>query len=248
MKIHHLSGYIQSIYLIEYPHGLLLLDGCCRADVHLLKEFIETELKRPMTDLKTLVVTHMHPDHAGAAHKLRKLTGCLVVSADKPTHWYQGINGVLMHWIDVVLTLYVGRKMKKGFKNVMYSRKLSPDTTVKNGDHVPYFPDWSITETPGHTDRDLSIIHHDNKWIYVADLIIKLKHRFISPFPVFHPNQYKKSLIKIKNLEVENIMLAHGGILTMKPSDFDHMIDHSPKIPRTPLRASLLKIKKITSK
>ncbi len=246
MKVHHLSGYIQSIYLVEYPHGLLLLDGCCRADVKFLSDFITCELKRPLTDLKTVVVTHMHPDHAGAAHKLRKLSGCLIVAADKSQHWYRGLNGVLMHWIDVVLTLYVGRRMKKGIKNVMYSRKLKPDVKVNDGDKIPHFPAWSIVETPGHTDRDLSVWHQQKNWIYVADLIIKLKTRFISPFPVFHPNQYRRSLAIIKQLEPEKIMLAHGGMLTMQPADFDHMLTHAPQIPRTPLRASLLKIKKIT--
>lgn len=248
MKIHHLSGYIQSIYLVEYPHGLLLLDGCCRADVKQLRDFITLELRRPLTDLKTVLVTHMHPDHAGAAHKLRKLSGCLIVAADKPNHWYHGLNGVLMHWIDVLLTLYVGRKMNKGIKNVMYSRKLRPDVKVNDGDEVPLFPEWSLLETPGHTDRDLSVWHSQKNWIYVADLIIKLKTRFISPFPVFHPNQYRRSLKLIKQLEAEKIMLAHGGMLSMQPADFDQMLAHAPQVPRTPLRASLLKIKKITKK
>ena len=116
MNIHHLSGYIQSIYLVEYPHGLLLLDGCCRADVAMIRKFIEQDLQRPLSDLKTLIVTHMHPDHAGAAHKLRRLTGCVIVSADKPTQWYRGFNGLLMHWIDMALTVYVAKRLQKPWK------------------------------------------------------------------------------------------------------------------------------------
>lgn len=248
MKVHHLSGYIQSIYLVEYPIGLLLLDGCCRADVKLLVDFIENELNRPVQDLQTIVVTHMHPDHAGAAHKLRKLSGCLVVAADKPLQWYHGLNGMLMHWIDMLLTLYVGKKINKGFKNVLYSRKLKPDIKVKDGDQVPHFPEWKILETAGHTDRDLSVWHEAKNWIYVADLIIKLRTKFTAPFPVFHPNQYKGSLNKIKQLAPQTIMLAHGGMLAMKDSDFDDMIAHAPQVPRTPLRASLLKINRIRGK
>ena len=246
MKVHQLSGYIQSIYLVEYRHGLLLLDGCCRADVKRISEFFALQLNRPLTDLKTVVVTHMHPDHAGAAQKLRKLSGCLIVSADKVGHWYQGLNGMLMHWIDVMLTLYVGNRMKKGIKNVMYSRKLRPDFKVNDGDKVPHFPEWSIVETPGHTDRDLSVLHDGKNWIYVADLIIKIRTGLIAPFPVFHPNQYRNSLTKINQLAADKIMLAHGGVISMQDADFDQLIKHAPKLPRTPLRASLLKIKRIT--
>ncbi|MAO29492.1 MAG: Zn-dependent hydrolase, partial [Alteromonas sp.] len=32
MRLHTLSGYIQHIYLAEHDDGLLLLDGCSRAD------------------------------------------------------------------------------------------------------------------------------------------------------------------------------------------------------------------------
>lgn len=252
MKVHHLSGYIQSIYLVEYPEGILLLDGCCRADVSKISEFIKQELQRPLSDLKTLVVTHMHPDHAGAAHKLRQLTGCVIVSADKPQQWYRGLNGLLMHWIDMVLTVFVARKLKKPWQNVLYSRKLKPDVKAIDGDQVPHFPDWILLETPGHTDRDLSVLHPQENWIYVADLIIKLKRGFIAPFPVFHPNQYRQSLRKIKQLAPAQIMLAHGGMLHMQDADFNHMmnemIEKSPKLPRTPLRASLLKIKRIMGK
>ena len=64
MKIHTLSGYIQHIYLAEHEHGLLLLDGCSRADVETVSQFITETLHRPLSDLKLIVVTHMHPDHA----------------------------------------------------------------------------------------------------------------------------------------------------------------------------------------
>lgn len=76
MHIHTIQGYIQTIYLAEYPDKLLLLDGASRADITYLCQFIEQQLARPLSDLKVVVVTHMHPDHAGAAHRLRALTGC----------------------------------------------------------------------------------------------------------------------------------------------------------------------------
>ncbi|MGR5470684.1 MBL fold metallo-hydrolase, partial [Vibrio astriarenae] len=57
------------MYLAEYPDKLMLLDGASRADILHLKDFIEHQLNRRFSDLKLVIVTHMHPDHAGAAHK-----------------------------------------------------------------------------------------------------------------------------------------------------------------------------------
>ncbi len=245
MKLHQLSGYIQAIYLVEYPHGLLLLDGCCRADINTLTDFIENKLQRPLSDLKVIVVTHMHPDHAGAAHKLKKLSGAQIASTSKDSHWYRGINGVLMHWIDVVLTLYMGRKLGKKYSYVGYPRKLASDIKLNDGDTVPGFESWQVLETPGHTDRDLSLWHPENNWIYVADLIIKLKAKFIAPYYIFYPNQYQRSLQRVKQLNPQKTMLAHGGMVALGPEDFDQLMSQSPRVPRTPLRASWRKIKKI---
>ncbi|MBR9875872.1 MAG: hypothetical protein GYB23_16535 [Vibrionaceae bacterium] len=50
------------MYLAEYADKLMLLDGASRADIPHLKDFIEYQLKRPFTDLKLVVVTHMHPN------------------------------------------------------------------------------------------------------------------------------------------------------------------------------------------
>ncbi|MGB2081875.1 MAG: MBL fold metallo-hydrolase, partial [Psychrobacter sp.] len=60
-EIVRLEGYIQSSYLAVYPDKIMLLDGCCRADVPMVLDYIERTLKRPITDLKVVVVTHMHP-------------------------------------------------------------------------------------------------------------------------------------------------------------------------------------------
>ena len=93
MKIHTLSGYIQHIYLVEDTKGILLLDGCSRADVDNVCQYITKTLSRPLSDLKLVVVTHMHPDHAGGAMLLRERTGAQVASHPKAINWYSGVAG-----------------------------------------------------------------------------------------------------------------------------------------------------------
>ncbi len=49
MKIHTLAGYIQHIYLVEDSEGILLLDGCSRADVDKVCQYITQTLGRPVS-------------------------------------------------------------------------------------------------------------------------------------------------------------------------------------------------------
>lgn len=232
-EIVRLEGYIQSTYLAVYPDKLMLLDGCCRADVDLVLDYIRTTLKRPITDLKVIVVTHMHPDHAGGATALREATDCLIVSAEKPKQWYAGISGKAMHLTDIGLAHYVAHIKKRPRKKLWYPPYLHPNVTVKDGDKVLGFEDWQVLETPGHTDRDLSLFHVPTRQVYTADLIIKLKHKFVAPFPVHYPKDYICSLQKIKDLKPSNVMMAHGCELPIDVTTFDILITSAPKKPRT---------------
>lgn len=245
MKLHQLEGYIQSIYLIEYPHGLMLLDGCCRADIDTVRDYITETLKRPFTDLHTVVVTHMHPDHAGAAHRFRALTGCRIVSANKDTHWYRGLNGILMHLTDLVLANWVAGRLGKQRRNLWYSRHLHPDIKVDDGDTVPGFEEWQLLEMPGHTDRDLAVLHTPSQRMYVADLVVKVKRRFIPPFPVFHPNQYRASINRLISLAPASLLLAHGGEVTLTEEDYQHLTDNLPVLPKTHWRATKARMRQL---
>jgi len=228
---------------VEYPHGLLLLDGCCRADIAELKRFITTELKRPFSDLQLVVVTHMHPDHAGAAHRLRDLTGCKIASAKTTQHWYRGINGRLLHLTDILLAGWVAGRLGKPKKNLWYSPHLKPDIELEDGDTLPNFVEWITVSTPGHTDRDISLLHEPSQRMYVADLMVKVKSRFIPPFPIFHPNQYKVSLLKVRDMHLTALWLAHGGEVRLSESEFAHLTTVAPRLPQTPWRATKIKAK-----
>jgi glyoxylase-like metal-dependent hydrolase (beta-lactamase superfamily II) len=228
-----LQGHIQSIYLVEYPDKLLLLDGCCRADISMLKHFITSELNRPFSDLKLIVVTHMHPDHAGAADKLRKITGCKIASADMPTQWYKGLKGRFTHLVDIGLASWVASRMGKAKKNLWYSPYLNVDYSLNDKDALPGFNDWCVFGTSGHTDRDLSVWHLPTKRVYVGDLFVKVKDRFIPPIPVNYPNQYRASLHKLYDLKPTSVMLAHGAEVELTEKDYDHLFTVAPSKPFT---------------
>lgn len=244
IKLHRIEGYIQTIYLAEYRRGLLLLDGCCRADIPLLKSYITHTLQRAFSDLSLVIVTHMHPDHAGAAHRLRTLTGCRIASANVPGQWYSGLDGQLMHWADLVLADWVAKRMGKPRRFLWYSAKLKPDFLLDDGEKIPGFPDWQAISTQGHTDRDLSLYHQPSRKIYVADLMVKVKGRYIPPFPVFYPNRYRASVQRIMALEPDAIILAHGGEITPSPEDYQHVLERAPRKPITHWRAVKSKVKR----
>ncbi len=243
MKLHKLEGHIQLMLLAEYPDKLLLLDGCCRSDIPIVRDFITETLLRPLHHLTLVVVSHMHPDHAGAANKLRKLTGCRIAVANVSGQWYSGIDGRLMHLTDMLLAKWVAKRMKKPHVKMWYSSQLLADYKLDDGEGLPGFSEWVALSTQGHTDRDLSLHHLPSNRIYVADLMVKVRSKYIPPFPIFYPNRYRASLHKIIALAPDSIILAHGGEVCLTEHDYQYLLEHAPKIPRTHWRSIKEKLK-----
>lgn len=221
MNIVAIEGYIQTTYIAVYPDKLLLLDSGCRCDVDNILTYITEVLERPVAQLKTVMVTHMHPDHAGGAELLKQKTGCLIVSAKSKKAWYQGILGRLSHLNDLGLTYYVASRQGKSVANVWYNPILKVDVEVQDGDPIPSFEDWTVLETPGHTDRDLSLWHAQTKQAYTADLILIIRDKFVSPYLITLPHAYRASLNKVKALQPEIILLAHDKRAKICDKDFD---------------------------
>jgi glyoxylase-like metal-dependent hydrolase (beta-lactamase superfamily II) len=212
-KIHHIKGYIQSMYLVEYTDKLLLLDGGSRGDVTRVEKFITETLNRNIADLKLIVVTHLHPDHAGAAPHLRRRHNIPIAGHPELDYWYNGFLGFIQHLLDTTFAWYVARKSRDNYKRIWYQRSLKPDFELCDGQHLPEFNDWEVICTPGHTTHDISIYNKKERIIYIGDLAIKLGGKFNLPFPIALPKIMAKSFDKVMNLEINNILFAHGGVV-----------------------------------
>lgn len=244
-QLHSIDGHIQSILIAEYKNKLLLLDGCCRADVDVIEDFIVNKLERKMAEIALIVVTHMHPDHAGAASYLRKKYGCKIAASNVAGQWYSGFDGKLMHLADMLLTLWVASRKKKPKKYVYYPSKLTPDYYLADQVNLPGFDDWQVHFTQGHTDRDISLLHMPSKQMYVADLIVKVKGTFIPPYPVFYPKQYLASLNKAKAMHTQSLILAHGDKVQLTEADWQKLLSLAPTKPVTHWRSVKTKLKRV---
>ena len=245
MQLHILKGYIQNIYLVQDDSGLLLLDGCSRADIATVCDYIQQQLGLPLTVLKLIMVTHMHPDHAGGARALKQITKAQIITGNVPGQWYSGLDGWLMHLTDILLAHWVAGRMKKSRRLIWYSPWMKADRYLNDEDQIPEFEDWRVLFTQGHTDRDISLWHQPSHKVYVADLMVKVKARFIPPYPVFYPNRYKASLNRIRQLAPDSILLAHGAEVQLTEADFDYLQQKAPSIPATHWRSVKSKLAQV---
>lgn len=222
--IHQINGYISTLYLVQNNNGFLLLDAGCSCDFKRVKAYLEG-LGKSLSDLKLVVITHMHPDHAGGVKHFKK-AGIPVASTEGAFRWYRGIGGFLQHKVDTLLAQFSAGKKNRVREDVSYWRVFKPDFLLKDGDKLPFFDDWNVISTPGHTLYDISLYNKRESVLYVADLILNIDGKFVLPFPVLFPQLMKCSLEKIKSLEFDTLLLAHGGVFKgIKQSEIHNLID-----------------------
>lgn len=225
MKIHKIKGYITTIFIAEYEDSLLLLDGGSPADVDVIEQFCADDLKRPVSDIILAVVTHMHPDHSGAAPILRKKYGTKIAAYKNIDEWYSGPTGWLQHKLDCFMAQIVAARQKTKIRKVFSRRITRPDFLVDDCDQLPFFPDWKIIYTPGHTSHDIALYHEKTRILYCGDSVIEVKGRLYLPLPVIFAKRMKSSYRKMGGLEAEQILIPHGNCIETENSRdiFDKM-------------------------
>ena len=215
-RIHSLPGYIATLYLAAYPDGrLLLLDGGARRDAVRVVDFLRRELGCEPEELRLVLVTHMHMDHAGAAPRLRRRYRVPIAAHRGIDEWYRGLSGALQHFLDTVLGHYSARRQFGHLERAWAPRRLVPDYPLDDGQPLPGFPDWIAYTAPGHTLYDMVFFAPREGILYAGDLLLRFGGRVVLPFPTVFPELMAQSLEKLSRLPVRRLLLAHGGELEL---------------------------------
>ena len=240
-NVHSIKGYIETLYLIEYPNKLLLLDGGCRCDAETIVLYIQS-IGRAIDDLKLIVITHPHPDHSGGAPILQHQYHIPIAASPMLNDWYVGVSGWITQKVDIALTYYVARKKKQPWKPLGFPRWIAIDHPLDSNTPLPFFSDWHMLFTPGHTTVDYSVVHHGESVAYIADLIIGLGSRYHSPYPISDPNRYKDSLAIIRDMSLNHYLLAHHGRHSISTETFNQVIESVAETPKSHINSIGLRL------
>lgn len=204
-------------------HLILGAGGCILVDTGLPES--ERKIERALIqhrltfrDIKLIVVTHAHVDHAGNAARLRELSGAPIVAHEGdakhfsretpmtfcPTGWF----GRLFLKTPLMDAPY------KGFEPDIL---LSNDNTLDLG---RYGIRGTVTHTPGHTAGSLSVVL-STKDALVGDLIasgiligglMRTNHAIRPPFED-DPRAVGLALQHLLDSGIERFYMGHGGPL-----------------------------------
>lgn len=205
-------------HLVLSARGCILVDAGLPGSAPKIEKVLN---KHGLTfkDIKLIVVTHAHVDHAGSAYDLRELSGAPVLAhADDAKHFNREAP------MTFCPTGWFGRLFLKTklvyepYKGFVPDILLSKDDTF---DISRYGIPGAIKHTPGHTPGSISV-EISTKDAMVGDLIasgillggiVRTDHAKRPPFED-NPHAVGSALQGLLDSGMERFYMGHGGPLT----------------------------------
>jgi hydroxyacylglutathione hydrolase len=207
-------------HIVHGDKGCILVDtGIPGSEKKIGKVLAERGLG--FEDIKLILVTHAHTDHAGSAARLRQLTGAPILAHRDDADFYSRKTPM-----TYCPTSWVGRLfLKTPLPHEPYDAFV-PDIMMNNGDTIDLM-DWGgegiVRHTAGHTPGSIAV-ELGTKDTLVGDLIasgiliggMALKRRPISPPFEDDPKTIAAELERLIERGTERFYMGHGGPLGPK--------------------------------
>ena len=207
-------------HLIVGPQGCVLVDTGIPGS----EQKIERALKQhglSFRDIKLIVITHAHTDHAGSAARLRELTGAPVLAHADDLDYYERrkeMTYCVAHWWGPLF-------LRSGVPGEPYL-PFTPEILLREEarfDLREFGVDGFACHTPGHTAGSVSVVLGTGEAL-VGDLIasgillggvMRGGHAIRPPFED-DPDAVGAELMKLVDAGMQTFHLGHGGPLPAK--------------------------------
>lgn len=205
---------IVNAFLVDLPSGLLLIDTGPKNSKNEIFAAIRHIGKQP-ENLKYIIVTHAHHDHAGSLAAILKVVNVPVFASPLCAEMLK--TGIAFEPESKIFSFLL--KLITGFglirlPFIYIDPIISPIKTVSEGDVVPDKNGLQIINAPGHTAEQIALFYPIKEaLLFAADAAENLK----SLKPAF---AYQSSVInqqtlkKLVHYNFKQAVFGHGDVVT----------------------------------
>lgn len=245
-----MSGHT-NIYVIEGDDFNILIDSGWDAPESLwaLREGLTSE-RLKLKDIKTIVITHIHPDHYGLASKVKQLCGAKMamhkIEADLINSRYKDFGELLKKTEEELRQNGVPQAELSELKDasLWINQFVAPDlpeVMLDDGDKVSNGSfDIEVLRTPGHSPGHICLYEPRKKLLFSGDHVLydTTPHVGFNPQSGDNPlGDYISSLKKLEGLEVNFVFPGHGPVFNSLKLRTAEILHHHEQRKRNIIKA-----------
>ena len=228
-------------YLIKGKDGWVMIDtGWYTPETFSSLKKSLKKLGIALSDIATIVITHIHPDHFGLVGRIRQISPATKVITHKFEAELIESRYIKFHDLRQSMEFVLRRhgvppskisELKSSSMPAMEFVSITfPDSTLYGGETISTgVYDLEVIWTPGHSIGHICLYEPKNKLLFSGDHVLPK----ITPSVVYHIQSgddplgdYLNALHKIENLPVDKILPAHERIFTNIRRRVTEIVEH----------------------
>lgn len=236
MKIHLVKTRLVNSYVIEYADKLLVMDVAAKCHRYVLG-FVEQTLKRDISDIKLVICSHDDPDHIGGVFRLASLCGAQVAipyaSRQSKQKFINDPSGVLVRTITIFREAFRMRawemyfnpnrnqsarqqpKLLSSVQDAGDTDKIGSVLRLKHNTVLPFFEDWLVIHTPGHSWDSCCFYHEESESLLSGDTLLgsAKKGHLVTPSIYSNPRQMRQTMKELESRVITTVYPGHGSVI-----------------------------------
>lgn len=208
-------SYFTCSYIVKTPHGLVLIDAGMNSDGKDM-DFGLAQLGMAPSDVKAILLTHWHNDHAAGGKAMREKTKAPVyyhadeapfLTRENAAHGLRGrLSDIMPEWGLFVLF--------KGLLGEATPVAVEADALVTAGQVL--LDCFEVVETPGHTPGHLCYYYPQERALFAGDALAVVGDRvhFMARPVTPDLEQARASMLRCLSLDIELLCPGHRWPLT----------------------------------
>lgn len=201
-------------YLLNSPDGLVLIDAGWPQKADALFELVRETGHNP-TDIRHLVLTHGHIDHAGSAAEIKRRTGARVyahaadhdlITKGEAEHPGTTVTpGLIPALLNLIFIKPGGTKYEA----------LAVDQELRDGETLPMARDVQVIHTPGHSAGHVALLLQQEGVLIAGDIcsnVLGLGYSILNEDRALA----RQSILRAAAYPFEQAVFGHGNALTAR--------------------------------